>query len=888
MLTLRTAPRLIAILLATCAPTSAAAAALDVDEPFDFIWSTGQVKLVSQKGHSDWVRALAVFPDGRRLASAGNDRTIRISDVAAKTTLLILRTENPVSAVAVSPDGRKLLSLETDASARLWDAESGRELLGFKVGTYDSQLRFTPDGKSAITLSGNQYVFWDLATGAKQRFVQIVPEPDYSKNYDTSDSRPECAATSADARVALSRTKKNARLVDLETGAVVRTWQDPIENYDCGAAFSPDGGRLLTGAGRVVRLLDVATGKELAKFKLDSVKWSEVRGLEFSRDGSRFSLKESAGFSVRDTAGLKKLFRHDYAAGAFSTDGKKIFNGGYLGDLESFEINEARTTDMLFPHAESATVHVSSYAGPGGYIYTGEGVDRELFAVTNKAHKACAADIYDNGFALIAKCLRAMQSQGLEGEPLPSAPVLSQGAYESKADFDARVDAAKKTYEAALAARTAKLAAWKRPVLALPVSFLAFFGWPAVGSGIAYDPETRTFTFKVQPMAWRGGDYHLRLALRETVPNDKAEAFEKRLAAAAPTVSYRVRDGEFTLQGVSLNIDGKHYPAYPTDADVARTLARVDVGEAVAKPADPAAPEVSAGYSEDPELAAKQRELAGARKKQATAEQLAKLEAEIARLTGAATPQYRSDVDEPVVARPEDPAAYAVVVGVESYQMSDLPKARFAERDARSMARRLEALGVPPRNMKVLVGSDATRSKLAAVLEQWLPERATAASKVYFYFSGHGAPDPVTGDSYLVPWDGDPSLLKRTGYPLSALYADLGKVPAARRVALLDSCFSGSGGRSLLAKGARPLVNVLDTGSGSVTVLAAASASQITATAESQGHGLFTYHLLKSLGAGGRAASAVYAELKPKVQDDAARQSREQTPIFSGPDAPIP
>ena len=81
-----------------------------------------------------------------------------------------------------------------------------------------------------------------------------------------------------------------------------------------------------------------------------------------------------------------------------------------------------------------------------------------------------------------------------------------------------------------------------------------------------------------------------------------------------------------------------------------------------------------------------------------------------------------------------------------------------------------------------------------------------ANSTLFVYYSGHGAPDVKTGDAYLVPWDGDPKFLKSTALPLTKLYSDLAKTKAKRVIVALDACFSGAGGRSELAKGARPLI----------------------------------------------------------------------------------
>ncbi|MDE2143450.1 MAG: caspase family protein [Elusimicrobia bacterium] len=244
-----------------------------------------------------------------------------------------------------------------------------------------------------------------------------------------------------------------------------------------------------------------------------------------------------------------------------------------------------------------------------------------------------------------------------------------------------------------------------------------------------------------------------------------------------------------------------------------------------------------------------------------------------------------SDVDRAPASSPERPDDFALVVGIEKY--SRLPEARFAERDADAVKTHLLALGYPERNIILLKGGQATRGALQGYLEEWLPRNVKPDSRVFVYFSGHGSPDPKSGDAYLVPWDGDAMFLKSTAYPLKTLYATLGRLPAKHVVVALDSCFSGAGGRSVLASGARPLVSHVDETSApaGVTVLSAASGDEITATLDDQGHGAFTYYLLKSLNDGRRTARAAYAELKPRVQDEAHRQNREQTPLLLGDDA---
>ena len=247
-------------------------------------------------------------------------------------------------------------------------------------------------------------------------------------------------------------------------------------------------------------------------------------------------------------------------------------------------------------------------------------------------------------------------------------------------------------------------------------------------------------------------------------------------------------------------------------------------------------------------------------------------------------PQYASDVDTPTYKSTENPNNYAVVIGVEKY--GNLPSAQFASRDAQAVRVHLVALGYPMRNIFFLSDQDATRAKISQSVNTWLPNRVSENSTVFFYYSGHGAPDTKTNQAYLVGMDGDPEDLESTAYPVTTLYAKLGGLKARQVIVALDSCFSGAGGRSVLPKGARPLVSKIDMGAvpKKLVVLAASDKDQISGTVDEQGHGAFTYYLLKGLAgaarndSGGVTVRSLYSYMVPKVQDAARLHNRDQTP----------
>ena len=157
---------------------------------------------------------------------------------------------------------------------------------------------------------------------------------------------------------------------------------------------------------------------------------------------------------------------------------------------------------------------------------------------------------------------------------------------------------------------------------------------------------------------------------------------------------------------------------------------------------------------------------------------------------------------------------------------------------------------------------------------------------MFFYYSGHGAPDPTTNQTYLVGADGDTEDLESTTYPLKTLYAKLGDLKARQVIVALDSCFSGAGGRSVLPKGTRPLVSKIDMGivPEKLVVLTASAKDQISGTLDEQGHGAFTYYLLKGLdgaardGSGSVTVRSLYDYMVPRVQDAARLHNRDQTP----------
>ena len=242
---------------------------------------------------------------------------------------------------------------------------------------------------------------------------------------------------------------------------------------------------------------------------------------------------------------------------------------------------------------------------------------------------------------------------------------------------------------------------------------------------------------------------------------------------------------------------------------------------------------------------------------------------------------YENIRDVPSFGKAKRDNDVAVVIGIENYK--NVPNSRFSKNDAVLMKAYLVALGYKERNIYSITDGDATKSAIETALEAWLPNHISANSNVFVYYSGHGSPDPADGNSYLVPSDANPTYIKTTGYPVGRMYKQLASLDVAKVVVVLDSCFSGSGERSVIAKGVRPLVmqKANETVPASIVVMSATQSSQISSSLPEVEHGIFTYYLLKEIKKGNLDIANIFSNIKPLIEDEAKRQNAEQSPTVT-------
>jgi eukaryotic-like serine/threonine-protein kinase len=241
-------------------------------------------------GHTDYVVGVAFSPDGALLATASDDRTARLWDVATGRAVRTLTGHTGyLYGVAFSSDGALLATTSHDGTARLWDVATGRTTRAL-TGRYYG-VAFSPDGALLATSGEDRVVrLWDVATGQTKRTLtghanmvyRVAFSPDgavlATTSYDGTVRLWDVAggqttrtlightgfvwgvAFSPDGTLlATTSHDGTARLWDVATGQTTRS----LTGLMYGVAFSPDGVLLATGEGTIVRLRNVATGQPI-------------------------------------------------------------------------------------------------------------------------------------------------------------------------------------------------------------------------------------------------------------------------------------------------------------------------------------------------------------------------------------------------------------------------------------------------------------------------------------------------------------------------------------------------------------------------------------------------------------------------------------------------
>ena len=324
---------------------------------------TGEEVAADKAGHQVAIAQIATAPGGL-IATAGDDHTVRLWDAAIGKERSRLQHGAWVRAVALSPDGCRLASSSLDDTVRIWDTLTGKEI--FKLpghGQFGGHraVGFRAGGGRLLSWGDDLDLrVWDVKTG--KRVAEYAVRPPGITEADVRDAgRRQArmmgmvmgpAAFAPDGQHLVASLGATFHIIDMADGRIEHSVQHPGGHYISSIAVAPDGRRFATsGWGRSIQrklpdgrvqsatpdshpvcLFELATGKLIRELTMPT---SEAGPVAFSADGKLLAVgfgRNAGEIRILDADTLEQVATlADFGSGphvmAFSLEGKHLITG---------------------------------------------------------------------------------------------------------------------------------------------------------------------------------------------------------------------------------------------------------------------------------------------------------------------------------------------------------------------------------------------------------------------------------------------------------------------------------------------------------------------------------------------------------------------------------
>lgn len=323
------------------------------------------VRTASFIGHKDTLKSIDLSPDGRHIASASMDNTVRVWDAETGACLNVF--EKPelrfnekyhyefledlldpggaqgVNSITYSPDGRILVAAGEGNVLNVWDVETGKHIVtlyGDDVYYNKREVVFCNGGETFL-VAGGGIATSDDVSDKDQGVVQWNCNTWEAERVITSEFDIDSIALSPNNKyVACSGAGPSIRIWDVETNELKHElFHQNGEKYVLridAISFSPNGKWLLSGGndGRI-RVWDVETGEEIWESEYLE---GNIDSAIFSPNGRFIACSCSDGvIHVYDGSSFEKNQEYNshyrVLSLCFSKDEKTLF---YAGDSDIF------------------------------------------------------------------------------------------------------------------------------------------------------------------------------------------------------------------------------------------------------------------------------------------------------------------------------------------------------------------------------------------------------------------------------------------------------------------------------------------------------------------------------------------------------------------------
>ncbi len=320
-------------------------------------------------GHSLGANDVAYSPDGTRLVTAGDDKTVKVWRSSDGHLLETLHGHTQwVRAVAWSPDGQYIGSCSWDTTVRVWNPDTGEEILTINAGIGMSAVDFSSDS-SMIAFGGfdNKVTVRDALTG--QLVQTLTGHTDTINHIDFSADGNLIASISSD---------QSIRLWNVSDWSMAQVIPNAHDTFGVSLRFSPDSSLLASAGGsnvRSIKLWNPQTGGLIRTMNMGGGGGGNPVGCDFSPDGQYVSsAKFTAGtwiFRVSDGVQIN----HIPTAGRsrISPDGKTFlaehFTSSGSHPWSIFSFPDGALVNQFMAHT-SAAMDVA-YSADGNRVASG-------------------------------------------------------------------------------------------------------------------------------------------------------------------------------------------------------------------------------------------------------------------------------------------------------------------------------------------------------------------------------------------------------------------------------------------------------------------------------------------------------------------------------------
>jgi WD40 repeat protein len=292
--------------------------------------------------------ALALGGDGRRLVEGRETGEVLVWEVSAGGSRgppgARLGHQGPVAAAAISPDGRRAATVGMDRTLRLWDAGAGKQLAQWQAHEgLGGATRFSiPKSVDAGDVKAHKPLALAVVFSPDGRLVATAGGPDHRGEVKLWDAGGRLLLDVRDhpgsvASVAFSPDGRwlvsgdilgTVKTRNAQTGEVL--WERKVSGRCDRVTFSPDGGKVAASdpSRSRIHVWDAATGEEVQELTGGDTYLS----IQFSPDGRRLVSSSQEGTIILwDVATGQEALRlkGGYREVWFSADGSRLFSAGW-------------------------------------------------------------------------------------------------------------------------------------------------------------------------------------------------------------------------------------------------------------------------------------------------------------------------------------------------------------------------------------------------------------------------------------------------------------------------------------------------------------------------------------------------------------------------------